>query len=95
MTYLREIRTYDVTSPAWGHNADIVEWNTDTRMGKAAVWLTPSPKVGDILRVKSVMGHMDLTIIQVDTVQTVKDMFWVYLQDGPIDTPQVVAGGKV
>lgn len=70
-----------MTRKSWGHNIDITRWDTEERTGKAAIWVTPRPKVGDLITVRSQQGTMELKVTKVEPVWSVDDMSWIELVD--------------
>lgn len=73
--------TVDLTNSSWGRNISVSKWNPEEGTGKAAVWLTPAPKVGDIFIIPSQLGTMKVEVTKSEKASwTVDDMFWVWLK---------------
>lgn len=66
---------HDFTNPRWGHNLDILNWDTEAKTGRAACWVTPGLKEGDIVIVKSHRGSMRLVATNVKWQSNVGDMY--------------------
>lgn len=66
---------HDFTNPRWGHNLDILNWDTEAKKGRAACWVTPGLKEGDIVIVKSHRGSMRLVATNVKWQSNVGDMY--------------------
>lgn len=66
---------HDFTNSYWGHNLSILNWDTDAHVGRAACWVTPGLKEGDIVIVKSKNGSMRLVASDVKRQPNVGDMY--------------------
>jgi hypothetical protein len=79
---------HDVTRPSWGRNVNITKWDSESGTGRAASWLTPPAKVGDVVIVKSQRGFMRLSVTAVEYVFGVDDMQFLALarEAVPADT---------
>ena len=66
---------HDFTNPRWGHNLDIMSWDKEKRTGRAACWVTPGLKNGDVVIVKSERGTMRLIASDVSWQSNVGDMY--------------------
>lgn len=66
---------HDFTNPQWGHNINILNWDKEAREGRAACWVTPGLKEGDIVIVKSERGSMRLLATDVKHQFGVDDMY--------------------
>lgn len=66
---------HDFTRGRFGHNLDIINWDRLTREGKAACWVTPGLRNGDIVIVKSENGSMRLVASEVVRTPNVDDMY--------------------
>lgn len=72
-----EGRVIDVTRPTWGRNVEITKWDSESGTGRAASWLTPTARPGDVLIVRSQQGTMRLSVTDVEYVFGVDDMQWL------------------
>lgn len=77
---------HDFTSPGWGHNINILNWNREERSGRAVCWVTPGLRNGDIVIVKSERGSMRLQASNVSKAPNVDDMY--FFDIGEITVPQ-------
>lgn len=70
-----DAREIDFTSGYWGHNLNIMRWDKEARKGRAACWVTPGLREGDIVIVKSENGSMKLLATDVQWQSNVDDMY--------------------
>ena len=75
---------HDFTNTRWGHSFDIMSWDKEKRVGRAACWVTPGLKNGDVVIVKSERGTMRLVASDVEWQSNVGDMYIFKI------TPEVV-----
>lgn len=66
---------HDFTQSSWGHNVSILNWNKETRTGRAMCWVTPGLQNGDIVIVKSENGSMKMRATNVKWMSNVDDMY--------------------
>lgn len=67
---------HDFTVSSWGHNINILNWDKTERKGRAACWVTPGLRDGDIVIVKSEKGSMRLVASNVTRAPNVSDMYF-------------------
>ena len=67
---------HDFTNGRWGHNINILNWDREKREGRAACWVTPGLRAGDIVIVKSEHGSMRMVAKDVSKAPNVTDMYF-------------------
>ena len=67
---------HDFTTTTWGHNINILNWDTDAHSGRAACWVSRGLRNGDIVIVKSKNGSMRLVVSDVSKAPNVDDMYF-------------------
>lgn len=69
----------------FGHNINILHWDRDRKTGRAACWITPGLREGDIVIVRSEQGSMRLVATEVRKAPNVDDM---YLFEISVEDPE-------
>lgn len=67
---------HDFTVSSWGHNINILNWDTDAHSGRAVCWVSRGLRNGDIVIVKSKNGSMRLVVSDVSKAPNVDDMYF-------------------
>lgn len=76
---------HDFTNEHWGHSINILNWDRDGLTGRAACWVTPGLREGDIVIVRSEQGSMRLVATEVRKAPNVDDM---YLFEISVEDPE-------
>jgi len=66
---------HDFRNSIWGHSLNILHWDTDAHLGRAACWTSSPVKDGDVVIVKSQRGSMRLVVSDVEWQSNVDDMY--------------------
>lgn len=71
-------RVIDFRKTAWGYNFS-TQQKFDDGSFRVAVWMSPGPKVGDLVRWDTAYGYCDLIVNVVDPCRDPLDMYFLNL----------------
>lgn len=73
---IQTIVEHDMTLTRWGHNYVVQDWS----IGSLWVWMTPEPKVGDILLLQGKVDVIKSEIVSVQQIHNPEDMYLIIIK---------------
>lgn len=70
------MKTHDLTRPHWGHNYSVINWEE----GDLHVWLTPGPKVDDLIILPGKRGPIHTRVTEAARMVNVDDMYRIRVE---------------
>lgn len=88
-----QVRTIDMTRRGWGHNISLIHWDRSdvNEEQQLFIWLTPRPKVGDLLLLQGERGTIRMSIVQVKWLFEPRDMYKIWVVD-ELRTDSMIGG---